>query len=392
MWLLYASISPFPPIQSFHILPHAPHSLTTQCIHTHPHPLQLESLEFQQELIEDEREETEEARQEISLAKDKSSKEKDKEKAAQALAAAAVEGYVKGAAGTGDEKAFADAPAASTVAAAVMAAAMESDVKAAAQQSASASASASSSGTGYAKTDATPLAPESPATAATAAANEMGVPPIAPDLTLHELEAITDLARESVLERERTELAQIKASIVSATSAADDDDEANARNIENKGDTDTFQAMAAAADKKDKQEKEAAAAGAGAPSSISATVSAMASTMASATASAASSSSSSSSTLAVSGEKGAEDEEEDPNVARMRNALDSMVRKLESKIDSTEKAMGDKLNRVLDTDRDGEISLEEFKVREGGEVDTGHVISSHFIYCILKYFLCREHY
>ena len=55
---------------------------------------------------------------------------------------------------------------------------------------------------------------------------------VPPDLTLSELEAITDLARESVLEREKTELALIKANIVADT--ADDDDEANERNIENK--------------------------------------------------------------------------------------------------------------------------------------------------------------
>jgi hypothetical protein len=57
-------------------------------------------------------------------------------------------------------------------------------------------------------------------------------------------------------------------------------------------------------------------------------------------------------------------DEEDPNVARMRDALDSMVRKLERRIDHTEKALGDRLNRVLDTDRDGEISLDEFKVSQ----------------------------
>lgn len=323
----------------------------------------LESLEFQQELIEDEREETEEAKQEMILsiaAKDRSSKEKGKEQAAQqaaqqALAAGAVEGYMRGAAGTGDEKAFADAPAASTVATAVMAAAMESNVNAAVQQSASASGSAS--GVDSSKAHSASLA------AADAADNEAAAAaPLAPDLTLHELEAITDLARESVLEREKTELAHIKASIASASTAEDDDDEANARNIENKGDADTFQAVAAA-DRQDRKDKEAAAAVAS--TSISATVSAMASTMASASASSLSLSPSSSAPSGESAE--GEDDEEDPNVARMRDALNSMVRKLESKISSTEKALGDKLDRVLDTDRDGEISLDEFKVRGRGE-------------------------
>ena len=41
--------------------------------------------------------------------------------------------------------------------------------------------------------------------------------------------------------------------------------------------------------------------------------------------------------------------------SRMKKALESMVQKLEKKIDTTEAALGDKMNRLLDTDRDGEL-------------------------------------
>ena len=40
--------------------------------------------------------------------------------------------------------------------------------------------------------------------------------------------------------------------------------------------------------------------------------------------------------------------------SRMKKALESMVQKLEKKIDTTEAALGEKMNRLLDTDRDGE--------------------------------------
>jgi hypothetical protein len=41
--------------------------------------------------------------------------------------------------------------------------------------------------------------------------------------------------------------------------------------------------------------------------------------------------------------------------------MQAMVQKLETQIDSTERAVGDKLSKVLDQDRDGVITTEEFK-------------------------------
>jgi len=45
--------------------------------------------------------------------------------------------------------------------------------------------------------------------------------------------------------------------------------------------------------------------------------------------------------------------------SRMKKALESMVQKLEKKIDTTEAALGEKMNRLLDTDRDGEEGVME---------------------------------
>lgn len=53
-------------------------------------------------------------------------------------------------------------------------------------------------------------------------------------------------------------------------------------------------------------------------------------------------------------------ETEDPNVARMRKMLVSMLNKLESRIEKAESAIGDKL-RLLDKDRDGVLDAQELR-------------------------------
>lgn len=53
-------------------------------------------------------------------------------------------------------------------------------------------------------------------------------------------------------------------------------------------------------------------------------------------------------------------EEEDESVTRMKSVLTSMLDKLQVKIDSTEKALGDTFN-LLDLDRDGELTVSELK-------------------------------
>ena len=221
----------------------------------------LESLEFQQELIEEEREESEEAKQELLSIKDKATSDKDKAKAAaksvmltetpatasssSATAAASSSsalpiGYVPGAAGTGDEHLTSTNPSSSVVTAsdvanAVMAATVKADINPR-QGNTNTATGTSSGGTAsvLSQTNVPANASSSSITSTTTSTidteeTDYSVPP---DLTLSELEAITDLARESVLEREKTELALIKANIVADT--ADDDDEANERNIENK--------------------------------------------------------------------------------------------------------------------------------------------------------------
>eukprot|EP01038_Epipyxis_sp_PR26KG_P006148 gene6148-8475_t len=50
----------------------------------------------------------------------------------------------------------------------------------------------------------------------------------------------------------------------------------------------------------------------------------------------------------------------DPSLTRMKKVIDSMLGKLKIQIDSTEKAVGDKLN-LLDLDGDGELSSDELK-------------------------------
>jgi hypothetical protein len=146
----------------------------------------LESLEFQSELIADEREEQEEAKQEIlsmSLASKAASTVKDEANAQAAAAAAAaaagpaaVDGYVRGAAGTGDEATFAAATATtSTPSAPAKPAAGASTDKPAKAFAVVAGATASAAG-------------EALASAPVAV-------PLLPDLTLSEIEAIADLAR-----------------------------------------------------------------------------------------------------------------------------------------------------------------------------------------------------
>jgi len=145
----------------------------------------LESLEFQSELIADEREEQEEAKQEIlslSLASKAASTVKDEANAQAAAAAAAaagpaaVDGYVRGAAGTGDEATFAAATAStSTASAPAKPAAGASTDKPAKAFAVVAGATASAAG-------------EALASAPVAV-------PLLPDLTLSEIEAIADLAR-----------------------------------------------------------------------------------------------------------------------------------------------------------------------------------------------------
>ena len=174
------------------------------------------------------------------------------ESAAAAAAATATSssslpsGYVPGAAGTGDEHITSAAPGgggvtASDVANALMAATVKADVTP--RQSSTSSATATSGGaanlpphanfattTALSATSPSSTSPSSPPSSVDTDTEESDYS-VPPDLTLNELEAITDLARESVLEREKTELALIKANIVADT--ADDDDEANERNIEN---------------------------------------------------------------------------------------------------------------------------------------------------------------
>ena len=143
----------------------------------------LESLEFQSELIADEREEQEEAKQEIlslSLASKAASTVKDEANAQAAAAAAAgpaaVDGYVRGAAGTGDEATFAAATATTaTPSAPAKPAAGASTDKPAKAFAVVAGATASAAG-------------EALASAPVAV-------PLLPDLTLSEIEAIADLAR-----------------------------------------------------------------------------------------------------------------------------------------------------------------------------------------------------
>lgn len=56
----------------------------------------------------------------------------------------------------------------------------------------------------------------------------------------------------------------------------------------------------------------------------------------------------------------AEAKSKDKSVRRMHAVIDSMLDKLKDRIESTEKALGDKL-KVLDLDEDGELSVEELK-------------------------------
>ena len=196
------------------------------------------------------------------MIKDKATSDKDKAKAAAksvmltetpatalsssaatsaALSSSALPiGYVPGAAGTGDEHLTSTNPSSSAVTAsdvanAVMAATVKADINPR-QGNTNTATGTSSGGTAsvLSQTNVPANASSSSITSTTTSTidteeTDYSVPP---DLTLSELEAITDLARESVLEREKTELALIKANIVADT--ADDDDEANERNIENK--------------------------------------------------------------------------------------------------------------------------------------------------------------
>lgn len=180
------------------------------------------------------------------------------------------------------------------------------------------------------------------------------------ELTVNELVAISDLARGSSLKREISELAVLEAYIESLPLSADDtiiaastpavlttttNSETN-QSIESDCATTTTQRVTMSTKSLPSTSSKIESQSTAASAHLSPAVVAGAS--------------SSSQQPIIVAAKSVVSTEEDKNVVRMKSAISSMVNKLKIKIDSTEKALGDKL-KLLDKDGDGEITSDEIK-------------------------------